>query len=586
MAAEKPKSSRKWTVLPDNTGKAEVLAKVTGVSTFLASLLLNRSINTPEKVADFITPSLNNLHDPFLMANMRDAVERINRAIAEREKILIWGDYDVDGTISALIIVQYLRLMDADCSYHIPSRMLEGYGLNKEKILESKQNGVSLIITVDTGVGSVSEINYAQEIGVDVVITDHHVAGGELPLAYCIVNPKQNDCSYPHLYLAGVGVVFKLIWALAETLPPSKRESREFIEFLDNAIGFVAIATIVDVVPLLDENRIFVKFGLLALNKTTNPGLRALLELCILDNVEIDPSHVGFRIGPRLNAGGRLGKEDLGLQLFLCDSYSEALQIAVEIDNENKHRQEIEKEIVKNAFERVKSEIDLDSTPIIVMASEDWHVGVIGIVATRITEEFWRPTVLISLDGDSGRGSARSIPDFNIYDGLKNCEDLLINFGGHNYAAGLEINKDKIDELRNRLFKEAFKQLNLKTLLPTITIEKEIKLSNLTMDIIREIQKLEPFGEGNRPPVFYSNSVMLIGKPKMIGRDDNHLTFYVKDSNDPSPKGIRAIAFYASNFYDTLISNRDEFKIAFSPRLNTYYGEAIIELVIKDIHFK
>ncbi len=586
MVNGKIKAPRLWTVLPDNTSRAEVLAKSSEISSLLASLLLNRSIDTPAKVQDFLYPNINNLHDAFLMKDMRKAVNRIKQAIEKKENILVWGDYDVDGTSSTSLLVKFIRLLDGNCSYHIPSRIGEGYGLNKVIVEEYKNNGIALIITVDTGVGSIDEIQYAQDIGIDVIITDHHVAGDELPNAYCIVNPKQIDCPYPHDYLAGVGVAFKLIWALAETINPEKRKSEEFLEFFDNALGLVAIATIVDVVPMLDENRIFVKFGLMTLNKTTNPGLRALLEICNIDQAEIDPTHIGFRLGPRMNAGGRLGKEELGVQLLLSDSYSDALKIVEVMETENKHRQEIEKIIVKDAMKRVETEVDLEESAIIVLASREWHAGVIGIVATRLTEEFWRPTILISIDGDTGRGSARSIPEFNVYEGLKKCDDLLITFGGHNYAAGLEIMVSNIDTLRRRINTLAWQSLNTEKLHPKLFIERVVTLYELTLSNVREIEKLEPFGEGNRPPIFISESVTVIGKPKIIGRDENHITFYVKDSTDPAPRGIRAIAFNSMHIYEQLINKNNEFKIAYSPRVNTYYGDPLVELVIKDFHFQ
>ncbi|MCD4657800.1 MAG: single-stranded-DNA-specific exonuclease RecJ [Planctomycetes bacterium] len=585
MVNGKIKAPRLWTVLPDNASRAEVLAKSCEISPLLASLLLNRSIDTPEKVRDFLKPNINNLHDAFIMKDMRKAISRIKLAIEKKQKIIVWGDYDVDGTVSTSLLVKFIRLLDGNCSYHIPSRIDEGYGLNKELIKEYKDDGIELIITVDTGVGSIEEIQFAQDIGLDVIITDHHVAGDELPNAYCIVNPKQIDCPYPHDYLAGAGVAFKVIWALAETLNPEKRKSKEFLEFFDNALGLVAIATIVDVVPMLDENRIFVKFGLMTLNKTTNPGLRALLEICNIDQLEIDPTHIGFRLGPRMNAGGRLGKEDLGVQLLLSDSYSDALKIVEVMESENKHRQEIEREIVKDAMKRVETDVDLEESAIIVLASKEWHAGVIGIVSTRLTEEFWRPAILISIDGDTGRGSARSIPEFNVYEGLKKCDDLLITFGGHNYAAGLELKISNIDTLRRRINTLAWQSLNTEKLHPKLIIECVVTLAELTYSNVLEIEKLSPFGEGNRPPMFISESVTLIGKPKIIGKDENHITFYVKDCNDAAPRGIRAIAFNSSHIYEQLLDNRAEFKIAYSPRINTYYGDPLVELVIKDFHF-
>lgn len=571
--------SRHWVFLPDQGARSQDFARSLGVDDTIAQLLLNRQIDSVDGARDFMRPSLAQLHDPFLMHGMEQAVERVQRAIHEREKIVVYGDYDVDGTLATTVLMLFFQLVNANADYHIPRRRSEGYGLNVEVLSKLREEGASLIITVDTGIGAFDEIAHCNAIGLDVVVTDHHEPGDQLPGARAIVNPKLSACDYPHQYLCGAGVAFKLAWALAESFTTSQRESREFTDFLETAVGLVTIATVSDLVPLRDENRILTSYGLHALPRTPNPGIRALLEVCHLDGQPLDSSHIAFRLGPRLNAGGRLGKEDLGVRLLLSERFDEALAIAREMDDENKARQEIERAITEDARQRVIDEVDLSTASVIVMNSDEWHAGVIGIVSARLSDEFWRPAVLIATENGRGRGSARSIPGYNIYDMLHSCVDLMSSFGGHAYAAGLEITRANIPTLRDRLNTYAQGTLDPDSLKPSITLEGELTPSRVSLNLLHQLERLAPFGEGNSQPLFATPLVRLAGRPRIVGRSDQHLTFYVNDG----VRAVKAIGYNMAGWYDALCQSNRDLKLAFAPRINRHGGTESPELLIKDI---
>lgn len=575
---------RTWTFSRVDPIRADELSAQCGLLPMIAQVLLNRGIDTPETVHRFLRPSLDGLHDPFLLSGMKRAVERVRQAIDRNEKIVVYGDFDVDGTVSTALMMLLFRTLGANASYYIPKRLEEGYGLNVPAIARLKKRGCSLLITVDNGITAVAEVQTARSLGMDVVVTDHHVPGEHLPSAYAIINPKQPDCTYPHQFLAGIGVAFKLIWGIAETYTHRPEIFRDVSAFLETALGLVCIATVADVVPLIDENRIFVSYGLQAIPRSPNPGLRALLDVCNLTGQPLDTSHIGFRLAPRLNAGGRLGNEDLGVRMLLADSYSDALVLAQEMELENKQRQEIERKISADARQRVLDEIDLDRCAVIVLASDEWHPGVIGIVASRISEEFWRPAVMIAMRGRTGRGSARSIPGFSIYRALSACEDLLLSFGGHDFAAGMEIHRDDVDQLRERLNATASDMLDPTLLHPALTIDGELSPHAITAELIRQLDFLAPHGEANPAPLFATPPVRLVGRPRLVGKTDQHISFFIRDATDVRVQAVRCIAFNQADMYARLLSNDAEWRLAFSPRINRYRNSGRIELVVKDIH--
>ncbi len=573
---------RRWIFAPDHPARVAEISRACGIPEVLARLLVNRGLSAAE-VCNFLTPSIEGLHDPYRLHGMSEAVPRIRRAIAAGEKIAVFGDFDVDGSLSTALLMLLFRLLDADAVYHIPRRLQEGYGLNHEAILRMKQQGVSLLITVDNGITAVAEAHQARSHGMDVIITDHHEPGEHLPEAVAVLNPKLDCCTYPEANLAGVGVAFKLAWALAQSYSGERAFGGDFHCFLETAIGLAGLATITDVVPLIGENRVFAAYGLEALPRSANPGVRALLDICNLTNMPLDATHIAYRLGPRLNAGGRLGNEDLGVRLMLAQSYAEALDLAQEMETENKNRQTIEREITARARQKVLDEIDLDHTSVIVLADDDFHPGVVGIVASRLAEEFWRPAIVITFRGPTGRGSARSIPGFSIYDALSRCDDMLLSFGGHRFAAGLEIHRDDLPRLRERLNEVAGQQISPVELSPQLSLDAELTPSQLAPKLVRDLAKLAPHGEGNPLPLFATPPVELVGRPRVVGRNYQHLCFAVRDPQKPDGPAVHAIAYNRAEDFGMLTSNGNRFRLAYSPRLNNRCP-SYVELVVRDIH--
>jgi len=489
------------------------------ISLPLARVLSSREIGE-DKVESFLNPSLEHLNSPYLFADMEKAVGRIKRAIDDGEAIMIHGDYDVDGVSALALLYRNLeRLGAGKIIPYIPDRFNEGYGLSEKGVREAIEKGVGLIITVDCGVTAVDEIKLAREAGIDVIVTDHHEAQEVLPPAFALINPKVGD--YPFQELAGVGVAYKLMEALYEKLNLDKKP-------LYWDLDLVALGTVADVVPLVDENRVLVKFGLIVLNDTLKAGLKALKATAHL-NGEIFPWHISFIIAPRLNAAGRLSHAEKAFRLLVTKSGEEALAIARELEDENRKRQNIEKQILEEAREMAEK-LDLDENWVLVLGKRDWHEGVIGIVASKLTEMYHRPTLLISLGEDMGKGSARSIPSFHLYNALKEAEDILIGFGGHKYAAGFRIGIDRIGALREVMNNVAKRELNEEDLIPEIYIDSKIEISEITGEFLKDYEKLAPFGLGNPLPVFLLEEVEVVGEIEKVG--DNHLRFTVRKGKD------------------------------------------------------
>jgi len=428
-----------WRVRDPNIEVQKSFYSELKISQITAQLLSNRGINDPKEAGEFLACSLSSCHDPFLLKDMDKAVGRIRKAISDKERILVYGDYDVDGMTSVAILKQALTKLGATVETYIPNRLEEGYGLNTNAIKRALKDGVSLIITVDCGISSFKEIEYAKLSKIDVIVTDHHeIVAKRLPQAYAIINPLQDSCKYPFKHLAGVGLAYKLAKALYD--------GTSFIaeDFLD----LVSLGTIADIVPLKGENRILAKHGLDEINRRQRVGIKALTDLAGLSGKDVSSGHIGFILGPRINAMGRVGSPEKALELLLTEDKEEATRLAKMLDTENRNRQKIESKILEEALSKVEREVNFKHHKIIVLASEGWHAGVIGIVASRIADRFHRPAILISLDGKYGKGSGRSVERFNLFDVLIQCKDLLMGFGGHEGACGLTIDKDKVDEFR------------------------------------------------------------------------------------------------------------------------------------------
>ncbi|MFH1846919.1 MAG: single-stranded-DNA-specific exonuclease RecJ [Candidatus Omnitrophota bacterium] len=559
--------ARSWKIYETNLRLQNILSTALGISPVFAQLLINRDIRTPEQADEFLFGELSSCADSFLMKDMARAVTRIGRAIVEKEKILIYGDYDVDGVASTALLARVFDCLGASYETFIPNRLEDGYGLNIDAVQVFADKGIKLMVTVDCGINSVKEVEAANKRGMDVIITDHHVVkGDERPLAYAIINPHQPDCPYPFNSLAGVGVAYKL----AKALLTGKED------IADNHLDLVALGTIADVVPLNGENRILAKNGLRKLRRPEKQGLKALMDVAGIDPERLTCRHVGFILGPRINAMGRIGSADKALELLMCADSEEALSIACMLDKENKNRQSIEKNILQQALERVKNEVDLDKDNIIVLADKDWHAGVIGIVASRLTEEYKKPAILISLDGDIGKGSGRSIAGFDLFEAINGAGEYLIGFGGHKQACGIKIEPDKIDMFREKINEQAEKARGEKeTLVPDLQIDMCVPFSYINTKLITELNMLMPYGQNNAEPVFCTKGITVKNAPRSIGK--NGFKFLAACGN----LTCEAITFRSNEIKRPKAG--DTIDLAYVPSINTWNGIDSIQLNIKDL---
>ncbi|MCE9581641.1 MAG: single-stranded-DNA-specific exonuclease RecJ [Planctomycetes bacterium] len=574
---------RRWLISPTHPERAERLARALSVSPVVGQLLINRGIDDTAAASMFLRTQLDHLHDPFLLREMHKAVERLTRALRDSEPILVFGDYDVDGVTGTSLVVQFFRTLGRDVKWHIPHRITEGYSLSKGAIEKFAKEGIKVLITVDCGTTSIEEIRLAQELGMDVIVTDHHEPMATLPPALAFLNPKMHDSGYPFLGLCGAGMAFKLVWALAKSLHGQNRISGPLARFFVESMALVSLGTIADVAPLVGENRVFATFGLAALGNSSMPGIVALLKSAGLEGTVLNAGHVGFRIGPRLNAGGRMGSAAIGVELLLTDSPHRAEDIVAELEIANTERQRIEADIMAQATEMVAQEHDLVNDPVIVLADDRWHSGVIGIVASKLAEMHYRPAILIALKGDKGKGSGRSIPAFHLYDALGTCKDLMDAFGGHSHAAGLSIGRENVAALRRRLNEYARGVLKADDLVPRLNVDMEVMLDQLGRDVAKEIQLLEPHGYGNPSPVLCTTNLRLAGDPKVIGKTGDHLSFYVTQGK----ASMKAIAFGMADRYDDLVQNRRRaMSLAFTPIINEWQGREAVELQVKDLKYE
>ncbi|MEK7449667.1 MAG: single-stranded-DNA-specific exonuclease RecJ [Planctomycetota bacterium] len=576
----------KWQYFPADYKLQKILSVGLNISPVTAQLLINRGIKTVSEARQFIQPQLAGLSDPLKMAGMAKACRRIEQAFQKNEKIVIYGDYDVDGISGTVLLVRLFELMGHPVAFYIPHRLEDGYSLNRKAIDRFVNDKVNLVITVDCGSSSINEAAYAQTKGVDIIITDHHRCGALLPEVVALINPMMANAgepsgprSEPVIPLSGVAVAFKLAWALTQNFSDAKKSSREFHDFLMDAISLVTLGTIADVVPLIGENRILVSYGLEALRQTGIPGLKALMAQCNLGAAPLSTSDISFRIAPRLNAGGRLGSAEAGVELFLSRSEERIKEIVEQLEVANRKRQKIQKDIIGEVISDIQAEYDLDQEPVIVLAGENWHPGVLGVVAAKIAEEFYRPTILISLMGEKCRGSGRSIPSFHLYNALNDCREILTSFGGHAYAAGLEIAREQIPRLREILNDRAQQQLPKESLIPILKIDAEIPFAVIDRSLLTEIFHLAPFGEANREPIFSSGGAEIVGVPKLMGSKNNEMAFFVRQNN----RTFRAVGFKMGSRIDELVdSEHRNVNIVYTLKLNRWQGEESIELILKD----
>jgi len=561
----------RWDIFRCPPELRDELSKKLDIPPLVAQLLIKRGITDSQEGERFLSPLLQHLHDPFLMKDMDKAVDRVVQALKNRDKITIYGDYDVDGITACTLLMDFLCSLGAQTSYYIPHRLKEGYGLNADALKKIAAQGTSLLITVDCGVSDREEIELAQQLGIDTIVVDHHEPPPLPSPAYAVLDPLQPDCHFPFKGLAGVGVAFHLVIALRRRLRDAGFWHNNTEPNLHRYLDLVALGTIADIVPLIDVNRVFVKHGLKELEDSIRPGIVALKEVSGIGKEEISTGHVGFRLAPRLNAGGRIASAQMGVELLLTQDSERAYRIAAELDQANRERQGIEERIYQEAKEIMGRDGLLDRHSII-LSSDEWHPGVIGIVASRIAEEFWRPTILIALDGDEGKGSARSIAGFHIYEGLQACENHLVGFGGHKYAAGLTISRDMINAFRNAFEEVVAKQMGDEDFTPTILVDAEVDLVEITPELLNYLSRFPPYGPSNPKPIFSTREKLPIQDIRTMGR--NTLKFMIRENT----RTYEAIGFGMGDQSQQLTS---KVTIAFHPRINEWQGVQKLQLELK-----
>lgn len=542
-----------------------------GLPKVIAVILANRKINTELAVKNYLTKPMSSIHNPMLMKDMQKAAQRIKLAVENKEKIVIYGDYDVDGITSTSLMYLFLTELGADVSYYIPDRIGEGYGMNIMAINKLIKEKTDLIITVDCGITAVGEVEFAKLSGLDIIITDHHTCKDKIPNAYAVVNPKQPDCEYPFKELSGVGVAFKLVLAMAIELGLNTTEY--FKKYCDIA----AIGTIADVVPLVDENRVIVDRGLRFLADTKRTGIRNIFEIAGVLGKQITCDTIAFALSPRLNAAGRLGRAETAVELMLETDSEKAYKTAVDLNEENRKRQLTEQEIFNDAMAMIEADKDFEKKKVIVLAKEGWHHGVIGIVASRINDKFYKPCILITHENGVGKGSGRSIDSFNLFDALTDSAEHLIDFGGHSIAAGLSINMDSIEAFDKSINAYADKILNPEDMIPHITIDTPISANDVTLENAKLLLKLEPYGMGNKKPVFSISGIKIMNISQM-GNENKHIRLRLVYQN----KYINAVGFGMGEYFN-LFKVDDIVDIAFIMEVNSYMGTEQVQLQLRDI---
>jgi len=549
----------------------EAFSASCGISPAMAVILMNRGIKTEKAFVSYMRKSLEDIHNPFMLDDMEQAADRIITALNQKEKIVIYGDYDVDGITATSVVYEFLKSQGADVSYYIPDRFSEGYGINVLAINKIARSGAKLMITVDCGITAVGEVEFAKTQGLDIIITDHHSCREELPKAVAVINPKRPDSSYPFPHLAGVGVAFKLVLALAIRLGIPTKEV--FMEYVD----MVALGTIADVVPLVGENRVIADKGINAIEGTKNKGMKALLNIAGAGGKSVDVNSVAFFASPRLNAAGRLENASLSVELMTCSDEIRAKEIAEHLDELNSKRKSIEQKIFDEALK--KAEEMPEDTLVYVIVGENWNHGVIGIVASRLSEMYYRPCILISVENGKGKGSGRSVPEMNLFDALSDSEDLLTAFGGHSQAAGLSVSEENIPEFTKKINEFAKKHIDVESLVPKLYIDCNLSGANVTMQAAKKLEMLAPFGEGNELPVFSMQNLKITAVQSM-GADKKHLRLRLSDASGT----FNAVGFGMGELEEKLSCGMIV-NIAFNMNINTYQGNENLQLILKDIKF-
>jgi single-stranded-DNA-specific exonuclease len=584
----------KWEFVPEpDHQKVKNLASELSLPFVITKILTNRGLDTKEKAEKFLNPSITDLFDPYLLPDMDKGVDRVIRALREKEKIMIFGDYDVDGITATSLLYLVLNKLGGEVSYYLPNRLIEGYGLSEEGIMEAEKRGVTLIISVDCGITAVNEVKFAREKGIDTIITDHHEPHEVLPETVAIINTKQklawqdpppadvNNMAhveefigqvgeYPGGELSGVGVAFKFAQAIYRRLGQDETE-------LEDHLDLVALGTAADIVPLVGENRILTKFGMDQIARTTKPGLKSLIFVSGILGQEIGTGQVVFILAPRINAVGRLGDAELAIRLLTTRDEAKASEMARLLDQDNRRRKDIDEFTLHEALEMIEQNVDLNKDKAIVLASSGWHPGVIGIVASRLVERFHRPTIMIAIDEEEGKGSARSIPGFHLYEALRECDDYLTRYGGHKYAAGLSISPKDIDPFREKFKGVSEKRLTDDDLIPRLFIDSELELTQIEPDLIKSLNLFAPFGPQNNKPIFQTRNLSVWGEPYVVG--NNHLRLRVKKDNAV----FDCIGFGLGDMVKPLSMKGIKLDLAYVVETNYWNDTYKIQLRIKDL---
>ena len=570
----------RWRLRNFDRDQVAALSGAAGVTPLMAQLLLNRGVTDARTAASFFDDRLAGLHDPETLPGVVDAATRIVAAIRARRKIVIYGDYDADGVCGTSILWACLRLAGAtDVEYYIPHRVEEGYGLNGDALRHlATEHRAEVVITVDCGISAVREARLARELGIELIITDHHTIGLDLPDAAALVHPRLPGSRYPFGDLCGCGVAFKLAWQICKTFGDGKKASPHLRDFLLKSIALVAMATVADVMPIHGENRILVRHGLAGLATSPSLGLRALLGVAgYLGKKELSTGHIGFGLAPRINAAGRLERAMQAVEMLTTDDGNRAEELAQALDVCNRERKEVEKGMVDQAHELIESQGGLNGRGAIVLGQAGWHLGVVGIVAGRLAETYHRPTVILALNDEHGQGSARSIGGFNLYDAIQACSSGLLTFGGHAAAAGLKLPRAHFEPFAELFEGHCRGALDAEQLTKTITIDAEVPLGALTLKVVEAIERLEPHGIGNPRPMLVATDVRLVGDPKFVGKDGK--TVQVRFTQGGTTHG--AVAFQLTERFKTLKAGMT-CSVAFHPAINEWNGRRDVQLEIKD----
>ena len=569
------RSTRTWRLRNSDEAAVRSLTRERGLSPLLARLLVNRGHTDARAAEAHLRANPMALHDPFLLPGMQAAVERIERAIRDDETILVHGDYDVDGVTGTSLLMKLFELLGAKATWHIPNRLVDGYSFGEHSIARAAETGAKVVISVDNGTSAHAVIAALKERGVDTVVTDHHEAmAGPLPDATAIVNPKLPGSTYPWRELCGGAVAFKLAWGIVSKRSGG-RANGALKSFLEEATAYVAIATVCDVVPLLDENRIFARFGLKALAQSRSPGLQALREIAGLGQRALTAEDVGFQIGPRINASGRLGSAEHAVELLLAKDEASARRLAVQLDTLNKKRREIEGGVLVEARAQAR---EYEDDPVLVLAGQGWHQGVVGIVAARLVEEFDRPAIVVGLDGELGRGSARSVEGFSVLEAMNGATDHFERHGGHAQAAGCEVAATAIEDVRRAVCAKASEMLSdAPRRAPELWVDLEQPFEDMTTHAMVDLDRLGPFGAQNDKPLFLSRKVFLAQEPRAVGAEKNHLLLRLRRGNHV----MKAMAFGQGKRLGQLAVGRP-IDVVYTPRWNTFRGETNLELELHD----